>query len=119
MNEYDNDYDSALCEYCGCILRYAFNRIRRHSQPEERKHKQGNIPICNSCIALLKARGELTIDPHREQKSIVNEEQIIKEQQEGFKYARLGRELETTLQSDKRVKDKDIDLFQNEDNLTD
>ena len=63
MSEYD-DNDSSICEYCGCILRYAFNRIRRHSQPEERKHKQGNIPICNSCIALLKARGELTIDPH-------------------------------------------------------
>jgi hypothetical protein len=48
MNEV-YDTDNSQCEYCGCVLRYAFNRILRHSQPEEQKHKQGNIPICNDC----------------------------------------------------------------------
>jgi hypothetical protein len=48
MNEV-YDTDNSQCEYCGCVLRYAFNIILRHSQPEEQKHKQGNISICNDC----------------------------------------------------------------------
>jgi hypothetical protein len=58
------DTDNSQCEYCGCVLNWPFNRILRHSQPKEQKHKQGNIPICNSCISSLKERHELTINPH-------------------------------------------------------
>jgi hypothetical protein len=61
MSEDTND---SQCEYCGCMLRYCFNRIRRHSQPEEQKHKQGNIPICNDCIQSLYLRGDLALDAH-------------------------------------------------------
>jgi hypothetical protein len=57
-----NEFDDAICEYCGCMLRYAFNRIRRHSQPEDKKHKQGNIPVCKDCIQSMYLKGDLAID---------------------------------------------------------
>jgi hypothetical protein len=56
--------DTAQCEYCGVVMRYLFNSIRRHSQPEEQKHKQGNIPICSDCIKSLYLKGDLALDPN-------------------------------------------------------
>jgi hypothetical protein len=32
--------------------------------PEEQKHKQGNIPICNDCMQSLYLRGDLALDAH-------------------------------------------------------
>jgi hypothetical protein len=58
------DTDDNQCEYCGCVLRWPFNRILRHSQPKELRHKQGNIPICNECIHSMRSRGDLVINAH-------------------------------------------------------
>jgi len=58
------DTDNSQCEYCGCVLRYPFNRILGHSQPETLKHKQGNIPICNNCIQSMYLKGDLAIDAY-------------------------------------------------------
>ena len=68
------DTNDCQCEYCNKTLQWPFNRILRHSQPKELKHKQGNIPICNECISSLMERHQLTINPHTNKLTFVEDQ---------------------------------------------
>jgi hypothetical protein len=51
------DTDDNQCEYCGCVLRWPYNRILRH-------HKEDNIPICNDCIQSLYLHGDVVLNEY-------------------------------------------------------
>jgi NAD-dependent SIR2 family protein deacetylase len=55
MTTIDTTESKTQCEYCGCIMEFPFNRIKR-------LHKQDNIPICSQCIQSLYLRGDIVLN---------------------------------------------------------